>query len=89
MAHRSGATLGVALRLQQVRQDSCSQTKTAPDGALWVTSDEGSDFRRLGTIDPAIPVIFLETGKHFPETLQYRDTLIEKIGLENYLQSQS
>lgn len=25
----------------------------APDGALWVTSDEGSDFRRLGTIDPA------------------------------------
>jgi len=24
----------------------------APDGSLWVTSDEGSDFRRLGTIDP-------------------------------------
>jgi dipeptidyl aminopeptidase/acylaminoacyl peptidase len=24
----------------------------APDGALWVTSDEGSDFQRLGTIDP-------------------------------------
>jgi len=25
----------------------------APDGTLWVTSDEGSEFRRLGTIDPA------------------------------------
>jgi dipeptidyl aminopeptidase/acylaminoacyl peptidase len=25
----------------------------APDGRLWVTSDEGSDFQRLGTIDPA------------------------------------
>ncbi|HST37321.1 MAG TPA: prolyl oligopeptidase family serine peptidase, partial [Allosphingosinicella sp.] len=25
----------------------------APDGTLWVTSDEGSDFQRLGTIDPA------------------------------------
>jgi len=25
----------------------------APDGKLWVTSDEGSDFLRLGTIDPA------------------------------------
>lgn len=25
----------------------------APDGALWVTSDEGSDFQRLGTLDPA------------------------------------
>lgn len=24
----------------------------APDGRLWVTSDEGSDFLRLGTIDP-------------------------------------
>ena len=35
----------------------------------------------IGSIDPAVPVIFLETGKHFPETLAYRDTLIEKIGL--------
>lgn len=25
----------------------------APDGKLWVTSDEGSDFQRLGTLDPA------------------------------------
>ena len=25
----------------------------APDGTIWVTSDEGSDFQRLGTIDPA------------------------------------
>lgn len=35
----------------------------------------------VGSIDPAIPVIFLETGKHFPETLAYRDALIEQIGL--------
>jgi len=25
----------------------------APDGTLWVTSDEGSEYQRLGTIDPA------------------------------------
>lgn len=25
----------------------------APNGALWVTSDEGSDFQRLGRLDPA------------------------------------
>lgn len=25
----------------------------APDGSLWVTSDEGSDFQRLGLLDPA------------------------------------
>ena len=29
------------------------EAKFAPDGTLWVTSDEGSDFQRLGTIDPA------------------------------------
>lgn len=27
--------------------------KFAPDGTLWVTSDEGSEFQRLGTLDPA------------------------------------
>lgn len=26
--------------------------RIAPDGTLWVTSDEGSDFQRLGTLDP-------------------------------------
>jgi dipeptidyl aminopeptidase/acylaminoacyl peptidase len=33
--------------------------KFAPDGTLWVTSDEGSDFRRLGTVD-------LRTGRYTP-----------------------
>ena len=27
--------------------------KFAPDGTLWVTSDEGADVQRLGTLDPA------------------------------------
>lgn len=27
------------------------EAKFAPDGTLWVTSDEGSDFQRLGTVD--------------------------------------
>jgi len=27
--------------------------QVAPDGTLWVLSDEGSDFQRLGTLDPA------------------------------------
>jgi phosphoadenosine phosphosulfate reductase len=35
----------------------------------------------IGSIDPTVPVLFLETGKHFPETLAYRDTVIETIGL--------
>ncbi len=32
-------------------------------------------------IDPATPVIFLETGKLFGETLKYRDLLADRLGL--------
>ncbi|OCC25185.1 phosphoadenosine phosphosulfate reductase [Croceicoccus estronivorus] len=34
-------------------------------------------------IDPAATVLFLETGKHFPETLDYRNELAELLGLTN------
>ncbi len=36
------------------------QIDTAPDGRIWVTSDEGSDFQRLGTLDA-------KTGKFTPQ----------------------
>lgn len=39
----------------------------------------------VSQIDPSIPVLFLETGKHFPETLAYRDLLIERLGLTNVI----
>ncbi|MGH6914190.1 MAG: phosphoadenylyl-sulfate reductase, partial [Geminicoccales bacterium] len=32
-------------------------------------------------VDPALPVIFLDTGKHFGETLRYRDKLVQRLGL--------
>lgn len=31
--------------------------------------------------DPATPVVFLDTGKHFDETLRYVDDLMEQLGL--------
>ena len=34
-------------------------------------------------IDPAAPVVFLDTGKLFPETLAYRDTLVRRLGLRD------
>lgn len=34
-------------------------------------------------IDPATPVIFLDTGKLFPETLAYRDRLVARLGLRD------
>ena len=37
----------------------------------------------VARVDRRLPVIFLETGKHFPETLAYRDRLVRDLGLEN------
>ena len=37
----------------------------------------------MADVDPAIPVVFLDTGWLFEETLAYRDTLIEKLGLRD------
>lgn len=39
----------------------------------------------IAQVDPATPVLFLETGKHFPETLAYRDELVAKLGLTNLI----
>lgn len=41
-------------------------TRVGRDGTLWVTSDEGSDFQRLGRLDPA-------TGKFTPATKETWD----------------
>jgi phosphoadenosine phosphosulfate reductase len=37
----------------------------------------------MADVDPAIPVIFLDTGWLFEETLAYRDTLISTLGLRD------
>ena len=37
----------------------------------------------VADVDPLIPVIFLDTGWLFEETLAYRDTLIGKLGLRD------
>ena len=39
----------------------------------------------VAQVDRNIPVLFLETGKHFPETIAYRDLLIERLGLTNVI----
>ena len=35
----------------------------------------------IASIDATVPVLFLETGKHFPETITYREELRERLGL--------
>ena len=45
--------------------------------------ESGTLLHMVSRVDPNIPVLFLETGYHFPETLAYRDTLIKLLGLTN------
>ncbi len=37
----------------------------------------------IATIDRSVPVLFLDTGKHFPETLAYRDEVMKRLGMNN------
>ncbi len=50
-----------------------------------VLSSFGADSALLlamvAEIDPSVPVLFLDTGRHFPETLAYRHALAERLGL--------
>lgn len=37
----------------------------------------------IASIDPTVPVLFLDTGKHFPETITYREELRAMMGLSD------
>lgn len=37
----------------------------------------------IADVNPDLPIVFLETGMHFPQTLDYKDELIERLGLSN------
>jgi phosphoadenosine phosphosulfate reductase len=54
---------------------------------LTVVSSFGTEsaalLKVMADVDPAIPVIFLDTGWLFEETLVYRDTLIAMLGLRD------
>jgi phosphoadenosine phosphosulfate reductase len=56
-------------------------------GRLAVVSSFGADSAMLlalvADIDRDVPVIFLDTGKHFAETLAYRDDLVARLGLRD------
>ena len=54
-------------------------------GDIAVVSSFGAEsavlLHLVSRVDPTIPVLFLETGKHFPETLAYRDLLVQRLRL--------
>ncbi|TRD10692.1 phosphoadenylyl-sulfate reductase [Erythrobacter insulae] len=37
----------------------------------------------IAQVDPSVPVLFLDTGKHFAATLKYRDHVVERLSLTN------
>ena len=37
----------------------------------------------IAQVDAATPVLFVDTGRHFDETLEYRDRLIDHLGLKD------
>ena len=39
----------------------------------------------VAKVDPSLPVIFIDTEKHFSETIDYRDTLTQYLGLTNVI----
>jgi phosphoadenosine phosphosulfate reductase len=54
----------------------------APDAVLTCSfQHEGVALAHmLQDVDPTTPIVFINTGYHFPETLAYRDLLVERYG---------
>ena len=54
-------------------------------GKIAVVSSFGSEsavlLAMVAGIDKATPVLFIQTGQHFPETLEYRSRLVDRLGL--------
>lgn len=57
------------------------------DGRIALVSSFGADsvtlLHLLSEIDRTVPVIFVDTKKHFGETLRYRDEVARRLGLTN------
>ncbi len=45
--------------------------------------ESGALLHMVSRANPKVPVLFLETGYHFPETLEYKRKLADFLGLEN------
>ena len=56
-------------------------------GRVAVVSSFGAEsavlLHLVATVDPATPVVFIDTGRHFDETLAYRDRLTAHLGLSD------
>jgi phosphoadenosine phosphosulfate reductase len=76
-----------ALRDASPSEIIATALKTVGRDRLVLVSSFGTEsaalLKVMADVDPAIPVIFLDTGWLFEETLAYRDTLIATLGLRD------
>jgi phosphoadenosine phosphosulfate reductase len=81
------AELDRALRDASPAEVIAAALKTIGREHLALVSSFGTEsaalLKVMADVDPAIPVIFLDTGWLFEETLAYRDTLIATLGLRD------
>ena len=86
-ARPSAEELDRALRDASPAEIIASALKTIGRDKLALVSSFGTEsatlLKVMADVDPAIPVIFLDTGWLFEETLAYRDTLIATLGLKD------
>ncbi|WEX09329.1 phosphoadenylyl-sulfate reductase [Chelativorans sp. AA-79] len=59
------------------------------EGGIATVSSFGADsavlLHMVANVDKSLPVLFLDTGQHFGETIEYRDQLAEDLGLSNLI----
>jgi phosphoadenosine phosphosulfate reductase len=86
-ARPSAEELDRALRDASPAEIIATALKTIGRDKLALVSSFGTEsatlLKVMADVDPAIPVIFLDTGWLFEETLAYRDTLIATLGLKD------
>ncbi len=80
-----------AIRLNRMFRGSSTQEmleaviRDGLAGDIAVVSSFGAEssvlLHLIAAVDPTTPILFLDTGKHFPETLEYRRALAARLGL--------
>ena len=83
----SAPELDLALRQASPAEVIATALQTVGRERLAVVSSFGTEsaalLKVMADVDPAIPVVFLDTGWLFEETLAYRDTVIATLGLRD------
>ena len=83
----AAAELDRALRTASPNEVIATALKIVGRDKLALVSSFGTEsaalLKVMADVDPAIPVVFLDTGWLFEETLAYRDTLIAALGLSD------